>query len=353
MKSNAYCNRLVIKIGSSILTDDQNHLDRDCVFALVRQMGNLIDRGKELVVVSSGAIACGLDILRLTKRPKQIDELAALASLGQISLMQAYQDAFSTIGKNCGQVLLTWDDFDKRSRFLHAKKTIGRLLEYKITAIINENDSVSTEEIKFGDNDKLSALVANLVCADLLIILTDVDGLHDHAHKKIELVEKVDQSILRLACPSKKFSCVGGMYTKLEAIKLANDSGIPAVLANGRKFDVLAGLLKQEAIGTYFCAGDRRLAKKNWIASGTKPKGVIIVDEGAKQAVKHKNRSLLGVGVVDAKGDFKEGDVVFVADTNGVNFAKGITGFSCRQIQEMKGKKNQKEIIHRNDLVII
>jgi glutamate 5-kinase len=354
MKSDVNFKRIVVKIGTSILTDKHNHLDADLIANIVRQIGVLMDCGKQVIVVSSGAIGCGLDTLNLSKRPSDLSELAALASIGQISLMQAYQDAFKQIGKNCAQVLLTWDDFSSRKRFLNAKKTINQLYKYQTVAIINENDSVSMEEIKFGDNDKLSALVATLVSCDLLIVLTDVDGLQDRkSNQLIEYVEKIDSKIMSLACTSTKFSCVGGMFSKLEAIKIANESGIPAVLANGRTDNILIDIVEGKNPGTFFCAGNKRLARKNWIANSARPKGVIIVDDGAKTAIKSKNKSLLGVGIVNVHGEFKENDVVFIADSSNKNFAKGITRFSSSHVVHIKGKKGEREIIHRDDLVII
>ncbi len=354
MKSDVNYKRIVLKLGSSILTDRENHLDTGLINNIVRQISALTDEGKEIILVSSGAIACGLDLLGLKRRPTQLSDLSALASLGQIALMKAYQDAFKNIKKNCAQVLLTWDDFDNRARFLNAKKTLVKLLEYKTVAIINENDSVSTEEIKFGDNDKLSALVANLVSADILIILSDVDGLYDRKEKKlINCVQKVDSSVMRLACGSEKFSCVGGMHTKLEAMKIVNDGGIPAILANGKKENILVDIIEGKEAGTYFCAGSKREYKKIWIASGTKPKGKVIVDDGAKQAIISKNKSLLAVGIVDVQGEFKANSIVFISDKQGINFAKGIARFSSSHISEIKGKKGQPEVIHRNNLVII
>ncbi|MEW6009157.1 MAG: glutamate 5-kinase [Candidatus Omnitrophota bacterium] len=354
MKSDINYKRIVIKIGTSILTDKENHLDTGLVNNIAYQVSSLIDAGKEVILVSSGAIASGLDMLGLKRRPTQLKDLSALASLGQIALMDAYQESFKNLRKNCAQVLLTWDDFDNRSRFLNAKKTLVRLLEYKAIPIINENDSVSTEEIKFGDNDKLSALVANLLSADILIILSDVDGLYERKEKRlIYRVEKVDNSVMRLACGSEKFSCVGGMYTKLEAIKIANDAGIPAILANGKEENILVDIVGGREVGTYFCAGLKREHKKIWIASGTKPKGKILVDEGAKVAIISKNTSLLSVGIVEVIGEFKANSVVLISDKSGNNFAKGITKFSSSHINQIRGKKGQPEVVHRNDLVLI
>lgn len=354
MKLNENYKRVVIKIGSSILTDKNNHLDKQLIKNIVRQLSCLVDEGREVILVCSGAIACGLDILNYSKRPKDLVELSALASIGQIALMKSFQEAFSQFNKNCAQILLTWDDFDSRKRFLNAKKTINKLLEHKVVPIINENDAVSTQEIKFGDNDKLSALLANLVSSDILIILTDVDGLFDRKNNRlVKCVERVDPDVTRLACGSEKFTCVGGMYTKLEAIKIANQAGIGGVLANGRTQGVLLSIMQGDNIGTFFCAGNKRLARKNWIASGAKSKGVIIVDDGAKEAITIKNKSLLCVGIIGSRGAFKENDIVYISDKNGNNFAKGIANFSSTSINEAKGKKGAREAVHRDDLVII
>lgn len=354
MKSSANFKRLVIKLGSSIITDKDNRFDTDLIKSIVAQVSYLADQGKDIVLVSSGAIACGLEILHLSKRPKELAELSAIASIGQIALMRGYQDCFREANKQIAQVLLTWDDFDNRKRFLNAKKTLNKLLAHKSVPIINENDSISTQEIKFGDNDRLSALVANLLQADMLVILTDVDGLYDRkSGELIKWVEKVDSGILRLACGSEKFTCVGGMHTKLEAIKTANHAGIPACLANGRTKDCLIDIAAGKNPGTYFCAGGKQLGRKSWIASGAKPKGVIVVDDGAKQAITLRNKSLLSVGIVESRGEFKEGAVVFISDKEGNNFAKGISRSSSGSINQIKGRRSEREVIHRDDLVII
>lgn len=354
MKSNANFKRLVIKLGSSIITDKDNRFDYDLIKSIAGQVSFFIDQGKEIVLVSSGAIACGLEILHLTKRPKELVELSAIASIGQIALMRGFQDCFKAANRQIAQVLLTWDDFDSRRRFLNAKKTINKLLAHKLIPVINENDSISTEEIKFGDNDKLSALVANLLQADALVLLTDVDGLYDRkSGELIKWVEKVDSGVLRLACGAEKFTCVGGMYTKLEAIKIANLAGVPAYLANGRTKDSLIDIAAGKNPGTYFCAGGKQLARKSWIASGAKPKGVILVDDGAKEALSLRNKSLLSVGIVSTSGEFKEGSVVLISDKHGNNFAKGITRLSSQSINQIKGKRSEREVIHRDDLVII
>ncbi|MBU2541048.1 MAG: glutamate 5-kinase [Candidatus Omnitrophica bacterium] len=354
MKLSENYRRLVIKVGTSILTDSANHLDIGFINNIAYQVSALVGEGREVVVVSSGAIACGLDNLSLTKRPTKLDKLSALASLGQIRLMEAYQNAFRKYHNNCAQVLLTWDDFDKRARFLNAKKTLNQLFKYKSVAIINENDSVSTEEIKFGDNDRLSALVATLISSDILIILSDVDGLFDRKNNRlINLVEKIDNEIMRLACGSKKFSCVGGMHTKLEAVKIANNAGIPCILANGKTKDILIDIAKGESPGTFFCAGTRPKDKKNWIATSAKCKGAIVVDAGAKAAIIARKKSLLSVGIIEAQGEFKENDVVFIADMAGSKFAKGITRFSAQKINQIKGKKGQPEVVHRDCLIVI
>jgi len=251
-------------------------------------------------------------------------------------------------------VLLTWDDFDNRTRYLNAKNTLVKLLQLGVVPVINENDTVSTEEIKFGDNDRLSSLVANLVSADLLIILSDVDGLLDRERKVIPVVDAITPQIRALACPTDKKTCVGGMITKLEAAKIAIESGVACVIANGRRErivdEVVAGL---GGSGTLFIPQKGFLdARERWIAFGTKPKGKIIIDEGAKNALLNR-KSLLSVGIVEVEGNFKSGDIVSIVDRGQIECARGKVSFDSVSVRQQQGKRFQKEIIHRDNIVLI
>ena len=346
--------RIVIKIGSSLLYSQKTKLDCGLVDEISSQVSDLIKEGKEIMLVSSGAIALGMDVLKLSSRPKELSGLQAAAAVGQPELMEVYQKFFKAKQLNCAQVLLTWDDFNDRGRYLNAKNTLLKLVELGSVPIINENDTVSTDEIKFGDNDKLSSLVSILVEADLLIILSDIDGLLDKDKKTvIRVVDRITSGIKSLACPTDKKTCVGGMITKLEAADIAVASGIPCMIANGRKQSIISScMINPESAGTLFLPKADSLAeKKRWIAFSTKPKGKIIVDEGAKKALMNK-KSLLSVGIVECVGDFSPGDIVSLQDIKEKEFARGKAGLSCRELSKAKGSRHGKEAIHCNDIVI-
>ena len=345
--------RIVVKIGSSLLYSDGINLDFKILNDVAEQVIRLIKDGKEVLIVSSGAIACGMSILRLASRPKELSTLQAIAAIGQHELMNVYRESFKKRGLNCAQVLLTWEDFDNRKRYLNAKNTLITLLRLGSVPIINENDTVSTDEIKFGDNDRLSALVSSLISADILIILSDVDGLLDKDKKTlIRVVFEITPQIKSLVFPTDKKICVGGMITKIEAANIAVDSGIPCVIANGRKPDIILSILKDiEKHGTLFLPKKALGAKKRWIAFGAKPRGKVIVDEGAKNALLNK-KSLLCVGVIAVEGSFEAGDIVRVQDLQHNEFARGKVGISSKQLDKIKGRRFDKEAIHCDNIVI-
>jgi len=354
MQSQKNYKRIVVKIGSSLFCSKAGKLDTAMLSNIAGQVSSLLKEGKEIVLVSSGAIALGMSVLKLTDRPKELSFLQAAAAVGQNELMDVYRDFFKERGINCAQLLLTWEDFSDRKRYLNAKNTLNTLLKLNSVPIINENDTVSTDEIKFGDNDRLSALVSILVGADLLIILSDVEGLWDENKKIIRVVDKITGTVKSLASASKKKTSVGGMVTKLEAAAIVVNSGIPCVIASGHKKDVIK-LLAEDigSNGTLFLSGDKMLgAKKRWIAFGTKSKGKIMVDDGAKRALLNKN-SLLSVGIVSCSGNFSSGDVVSICNNDDVEFARGKTGLTVRELEKIKGTRFAKEIIHRDNIVIL
>lgn len=345
--------RIVIKIGSSLFYAENNRLDLNIFKSITEQVVQLVKEGGELVIVSSGAIACGMSVLGLQIRPKELSYLQAVAAVGQNELMNIYRNFFKECALNCAQVLLTWEDFDSRKRYLNAKNTLLTLFKLGSIPIVNENDTISTDEIKFGDNDRLSALVSSLINADLLIILSDVDGLLVKDKTLIRLVSEITPQIRNLACPTSKKACVGGMISKIEAAKIAIGSGIPCVIANGRKKGIIVSVAKEpHSHGTLFLPKESLAAKKRWIAYGSKPKGKIMVDEGAKKALLDK-KSLLSVGVLDLAGDFVNGSTVSVIDLEKNEFARGKVGISSSRLQKVKGKRCDKEVIHRDNIVIL
>jgi len=345
---------MVVKIGSSLFTGKGEGIDTGLLEGVAAQISELIKEGKEVVVVSSGAIALGMSILKLEARPKELEYLQAAAAIGQHELMHAYKLALKRHGLNCAQLLLTWEDFSERKRFLNAKNTLNKLLKLKCLPIINENDTVSTEEIKFGDNDRLSALAAILTAADLLIILSDVDGLLDKDKKVIRLVDKITSQIKALACPTSKKTCVGGMITKIKAAQVSVDSGIPCVIANGHIRGIIKDIVSDPfGQGTLFSPRQKMLgAKERWMAFGTKAKGKIIIDDGAKKALLDK-KSLLSVGVVACEGDFCTGEIVSVCDNNNCEIARGKVGLALDELDKVKGRRSSKEVIHRDNIVIL
>lgn len=351
--------RIVVKVGASLFCSASNIWDFTLFDTIARQITDIVKEGKDVVVVSSGAIAVGMHLVGLKERPKRLADLQATAAIGQNELMNAYHKSFRG-NYFAAQILLTWEDFSDRRRYLNARNTLFALLErrrYRLQQpipIINENDTVSTDEIKFGDNDRLSALVASLISADLLLILSDVDGLLDKDKRVIPVVEKITPQVKELACPTNKKSCIGGMITKIEAAKIAVDSGIPCVIANGRGGNIVS-LAEDPFSGgnwTVFLPRKGLAAKKRWLAFSAKPKGKITVDDGAKNALLNK-KSLLSVGVLATEGHFESGDIVSVQDLQNCEFARGKVGISSKQLEKVKGEHFEREVIHRDNIVIL
>jgi len=345
--------RIVVKIGSSLFYKEKK-LDALFFHEIAGQIGELIKvEGKEIVIVSSGAIALGMDLLKIEARPKRLPLLQAAAALGQNALMDRYNKEFSRYELNCAQVLLTYQDLCERQRYVNAKSTLIELIKLGCIPVINENDTVSTDEIKFGDNDLLSGLVANLVEADLLILLSDVDGLLDRDNKVISVVDDINAQVKSLAHSTKNRTSVGGMITKIGAANMVVKSGIPCVIANGRTKRIIPAVLANpQSSGTLFVSKNSLSFKEHWIAFGAKPKGKVIVDEGAKQALLNK-KSLLSVGVVSCSGFFERNDIVSITDNNGIEFARGRVRLNCADLDKAKGSHLEKEVIHRDDIVIL
>ena len=357
--------RIAVKIGTRVLTGKDNGIDRKVIKSLTVQIAALMDKNIEVVVVSSGAIGAGLGLLNLKKKGKSLSELQAIASIGQNHLMDIYNECFKKSGYVTGQILLTQDDFNDRKRFLNIRYTLNTLLKYKAIPVINENDSISTEEIKCGDNDRISSLVADLADVDLLIILTDVDGLYDEGGKVIEQVASVTGDVKSL-CKGKGCDLsTGGMITKLEAVKNATQAGIRSVVANGTKKNVILDIVSGRKTGTVFQEQDVQMkARKRWIAFSLKSKGSIIVDDGAEKAMTGGKKSLLPSGITKTLGRFSEGDVVDIALNSGKAIARGLSNYSSDEITKIKGKKTSEiesilgykdydEVVHRDNLVVL
>ena len=354
--------KIVIKVGSSILTGGKTVIIQENLSRVVRLVARFVEDGKEVVLVTSGAVASGLSVLGLKSRPTVLSDAQAAAAAGQNILMQAYTAESQKHGLKVGQVLLTRDDFNDEKRYNNARNTIDTLLKFEVIPIINENDAISVDEIKFGDNDTLSALVAGAVDADGLLILTDTDGLYDSFDVKtkrfgklVKEVKEITPEIEYSACGTDKASCVGGMSTKIEAARIATNMGIPVVLANGFKEDLKIDFTSSSTDGTLFSVpANRRLGlRKRWIAFGAVSRGRVYVDEGARTALVLGFKSLLAPGLTAVDGHFKAGDIIEIVDQEGKSFAKGKVNFSSSDLAEVKGKKNKLEVVHRDNLVIL
>ena len=348
--------RVVLKLGTGVLTDSRKQVDLPQLERLVAQVAAQRKAGREMVLVTSGAVGAGMGALGFEKRPTLLAELQACAAVGQSRLMATYEKLFARHRITVAQVLLTHDDLADKERHLNARNTLVTLLEHGVVPIINENDAVSFTELKFGDNDKLSALVAVLLPADLLIILTTVDGVVEHFGKAnartLPLIEQIDDAIESLASGTQSATAVGGMISKIQAAKITVRSGIPLVIASGRKPTVLADVLAGKEEGTLFLPKPTKLkGHKRWIAFFHHPKGTLTIDEGAKKALREKGRSLLPPGIVRCEGDFITGDVVRLCDADGTEFARGVSRFGATEIRADTLKRV--EVVHRDDLVIL
>ena len=330
--------RIVVKLGTGLLTDAHNQLARAEIGRLVGQLAALQRDGREVLVVSSGAIAAGMSALGLAARPKELAQLQACAAIGQCRLMAMYDEAFAGFSIHVAQVLLTHDDLRDRTRHLNARHTLDTLLQRGVVPIINENDTVSVDEIKFGDNDRLGALVAALIDADLLIILSHVEGLLDRDKHVVATVPEVSREIESLAGGTDRLTSVGGMASKLAAAKIVTRAGIPMVIASGEQPNVLADLLAGNEVGTIFLPGAKKLAgRKRWIAFFQRPAGALRVDSGARAALCANGKSLLTKGIVGVEGEFAVGDAVSIQDKNGVEFARGLTKVASSKLKTASG----------------
>jgi glutamate 5-kinase len=364
--------RLVVKIGSNILADEKDGLNMRRITSIAADVAAVKEGGCEVLIVSSGAVAAGMKKLGLRSRPKDIRLKQAAAAVGQSSLMWAYERSFGEHGTKVAQVLLTGDDFSDRKRYLNSKNTLIALLQYGVVPIVNENDTVATDEIKFGDNDSLAALVAILVEAERLIILSDVEGLYredprfNRNAELIPCVEEVTSSVEKLAGGAGSALGTGGMFSKVSAAKRAAAHGIAVHIVSGKKKGLMNDIVSGARYhGTFFSpAGNRLSHKKGWIAYNARPRGEIVIDEGAAKAIRLMGRSLLPSGIISVAGNFDVGDPVYCVNADGRRLAKGLTNYSSSDLRKIKGKKTAEiekilgykysdEAVHRDNLVIL
>jgi glutamate 5-kinase len=364
-QSLASARDIVVKLGTQLLSDESGAIDSPFLRGIADQIATLRERGMRVTLVSSGAIGSGLRELKLSKRPSDLGRLQAIAAVGQRRLMDVWADAFEPHKLPVAQLLLTREDVDHRARFLNVRNTIHAAHELGAIPIINENDTISTDElikITFGDNDILAALVAGALRADLLILLSTVDGLLDASGHRVPLVENLDQ-ISHLVRNEKSMLGKGGMPSKLEAARIVTSAGEPLVVAGGRAPNVLPRILDGEEIGTLFVPSrDRRSARSRWIGA-RRTSGTIIIDPGAVRALVERNKSLLPAGIVRVEGTFQPGDAVAIADASGQIIARGLSNYSAEDVERIKGRKSadaralmgQKsydEVVHRDNLVL-
>jgi glutamate 5-kinase len=362
---------IVVKVGSSLVTNDGNGLDKVAIAAWAVQISALVQQGRQIVLVSSGAVAEGMQRLGWKKRPTAVNELQAAAAVGQMGLVQMYESCFSQHQLHTAQVLLTHDDLADRKRYLNARSTLRTLLDLKVIPIINENDTVVTDEIRFGDNDTLASLVANLIEADTLVILTDQQGLYsadprkDIEAKFIQHATAGDIALEKMAGGAGSNVGTGGMLTKILAAKRASRSGANTVIASGREKDVLVRLAAGEVIGTHLQTTEMKTAaRKQWMADHLQLRGKLTLDAGAVKVIKQDGKSLLSIGVTAVEGNFERGDVVACCAANGVEIARGLVNYSSNEalrimrkssteIEKILGYVEESELIHRDNLVLL
>ncbi|MEN8213332.1 MAG: glutamate 5-kinase [Pseudomonadota bacterium] len=363
--------RWVVKIGSALLTADGKGLDRERLRTWVDQMADLVDQGNEVVVVSSGAVAEGMSRMGWKIRPTSLHDLQAAAAIGQMGLIKAWESCFARRDLHTAQILLTHDDLSNRKRYLNAHSTLRTLLSLGVIPIVNENDTVANDELRFGDNDTLAALVANLVDADLLVLLTDQAGLYDRDPAKNEDAQLIKESRVdstqldEVAGESRSGLGLGGMITKIRAARVAARSATATVIAGGTQADILQRIAAGEEVGTLLKPVQRHTAaRKRWLAGHLQVKGALTLDDGAVVMLRDRGKSLLAIGVTGVKGNFRRGEVVTCLDRHGKEIARGLSNYSVDEVRRIKGEPSTRiqeilgyidedELIHRDDLVIL
>lgn len=360
---------IVVKVGTNVLSLPGGGLNRERIEALAEQIHRLKQAGKQVILVSSGAVGAGMALLDLKVRPTTLPELQAVAAAGQARMIRHYDQSFREYGFHAGQMLLTSDDFESRDRYVNVRNTLQTLLNYNVVPVVNENDTISTDEIAFSDNDQLAAFVTHIVDRPLLVILSVVDGLldghpDDPNSKSIRSIGQWDESLLSKILPTKSEFGTGGMVNKIQAVRRVTKVGESVIIADGRDETVLDKILHGQEVGTLFVAeGPRVLAWKRWIGYTSAPKGMLKVDQGACEAIRAQGKSLLPIGVTEVEGDFREQEIVGIVDPQGHEFARGLTNFSASEvrtiarlpssaIQERLGTNDYLEVIHRDNLVV-
>ncbi len=361
----------IVKVGTSVLTGPEGTLDPARVHRLAEQVCTVMDSGRKVALVSSGAVGAGIGQLGLKRRPDNLRQLQAAAAVGQSYLIRAYDEGLRQHGRHAAQLLLTHEDFDSRPRYLNMRNTLHALFEYNAVPIINENDTISVDEIKFGDNDRLAAMVTNLLQAPLLVILSVVDGLHEadpltqSRTDPVALVPQINDSVLNLAGSSRSALGTGGMQSKLAAARLVTQAGGSVIIASGMRPNPLTRILACEPAGTLFLAhGQTHRARKRWIGLTARPRGHYVVDAGARRAIESGSKSLLAIGIVDVVGEFDKGDVVGVRDASSQEFARGLSNYTSLDARTIRGLRTDQaraalgsalydEVIHRDNLVLV
>jgi len=363
---------VVVKVGTRVLTKEDGTLDNQRIERLAEEIHAISAGGRRVVLVSSGAVGAGVSLLGLNGRPTDLAKLQAVAAVGQTHLIHTYDQTFAKHGRRAAQVLLTLEDVDDRIRYLNVRNTLLSLLDFGAVPIVNENDTVSVDELKtaFGDNDRLAAMVASLLRAPLLIVLSDIEGLYDGdparpTSRLVTTVEKIDEQVLSYVRDRKTGLSKGGMASKLEAARIVTTAGENMIIASGRQLDVLTRLMAGEEIGTLFLGQGKTISPyKRWLGFSAQVRGRIQLDDGARQAILDKGKSLLAAGIVGTQGDFQKGDVIALCDPEGAVIARGLTNYSSADIERIKGLKSERisqvlgrrpyeEVIHRDNLAIV
>ncbi len=363
---------VVVKVGTRVLTHADGTLDEERIARLAEELNEVFQSGRKVVLVSSGAVGAGMSQLGLRERPRGLAQLQAVAAIGQAKLIEAYDRTFRRFGRHAAQVLLTADDLDDRTRYLNVRNTLLALIAYGAVPVINENDTVAVDELMatFGDNDRLAAMVTNLIRAPLLVILSDVDGLYDgdpadSNSKLIPTVSRLDESVLALVRDKATGVTKGGMASKLNAARIATAAGENVIIASGRKFGALAKIMAGEEIGTLVIAQGKTVTPwKRWIGYSAQPRGRLTIDAGARRAIVQQGRSLLAAGIVACEGEFKKGDVISLCDETQREVARGLTNYPSAEIQQIKGRRSNhiaellghlpyEEVIHRDNMQVV